>query len=143
MPYRYREDIATADAAFDAWGATPEEVFAAAADATANVMVEDLATVLPRHRRHLAAEAESLDLLLLGLLQELIYHKDAEGLLLRVTGVRIEGEPGAWRVAAEARGEEIDPARHALVVDVKAVTLHRLRVEQTDAGWEATVVVDV
>ncbi|MBI5014521.1 MAG: archease [Deltaproteobacteria bacterium] len=143
MPYRALDDIGTADAAFEAWGATPEEVFAAAADATLNVMVEDPAAVAAREQRHLTAEAESLDLLLLGFLNELLYLKDAERLLLRVTEVRLQGGPGHWRVEGEARGEEIDPDRHALVVDVKAVTLHRLRVERTQRGWEATVVVDV
>jgi SHS2 domain-containing protein len=29
------------------------------------------------------------------------------------------------------------------VVDVKAVTLHRFRVEQTPSGWEATVILDI
>ena len=143
MPYRALDDVAKADAAFEAWGATPEEVFAAAADATLNVMVEDPAAVAAREYRHLTAEAESLDLLLLGFLTELIYLKDAEQLLLRVTEVRLQGRPGHWRVEGEAWGEEIDPDRHSLVVDVKAVTLHRLRVERTQRGWEATVVVDV
>ena len=42
MPYTYLEEIAIADIAFRATGKTEEEVFAAAADATVNVMVEDL-----------------------------------------------------------------------------------------------------
>lgn len=29
MPYRFREDMATADVAFEAWGATREESFSA------------------------------------------------------------------------------------------------------------------
>ena len=43
MPYEYLEDVATADIAFRAWEPTLEGVFVAAADATMNVMVEDLA----------------------------------------------------------------------------------------------------
>ncbi|HOV88133.1 MAG TPA: archease, partial [Syntrophobacteraceae bacterium] len=40
MPFRYIEDIATADVAFEAWGETLEDLCVAAADATMNVMVE-------------------------------------------------------------------------------------------------------
>jgi SHS2 domain-containing protein len=50
---------------------------------------------------------------------------------------------GSWCVDAALEGEPIDAARHQLSGDVKAVTVHRLKVEQTSAGWEATVVLDV
>jgi SHS2 domain-containing protein len=40
-------------------------------------------------------------------------------------------------------GEELDMNRHDLVVDVKAVTLHQFRVEKTDRGWEAFVILDI
>ena len=53
MPYRYLEDIATADVAFEAWGDTLEEMFVAAADATMNVMVSDLDTIAPVEKRPL------------------------------------------------------------------------------------------
>ena len=44
---------------------------------------------------------------------------------------------------SEMRGEEIVPDRHDLIVDVKAVTLHRYRVEETPDGWESTVILDI
>ncbi|NTV43837.1 MAG: archease, partial [Syntrophobacteraceae bacterium] len=43
----------------------------------------------------------------------------------------------------EASGEKIDPDRHDLIVDVKAVTFHHFRVEQTRHGWEAMVILDL
>lgn len=142
-PYRYLDDIATADVAFEAWGATKEETFLAAADATLNTMVEDIGTVAPRERRVLSLAADSLDLLLFDLLQELVYHKDAGRLLLRVRDLRIEENGSGYRLHADAIGETIDPARHPLLADVKAVTLHRLSVEKTPTGWRAVVVLDV
>ena len=142
-PYRYLEGIATADVAFEAWGATREETFLAAADATLNTMVEEIGTVAPRERRIFSVAADSPDLLLVELLQELVYYKDAERLLLRVRDLRIEETGSGIRLHAEAFGETIDPARHTLLGDVKAVTLHRLVVERTPAGWRAVVVLDV
>jgi len=141
--YRYLEEIATADVAFEAWGATPEETFLAAADATLNTMVEEIGTVAPREGRVFSLAAESLDLLLFELLQELVYHKDAERLLLRVRDLRIEETGSGYRLHANAVGETIDRGRHPLLADVKAVTLHRLSVEKTPSGWRAVVVLDV
>ncbi len=142
-PYRYLEEIATADVAFEAWGATLEETFLAAADATLNTMVEEIGTVAPRERRVISLAADSLDLLLFELLQELVYHKDADRLLLRVRDLRIEETGSGYRLHADAIGETIDPDRHPLLADVKAVTLHRLSVEKTPSGWRAVVVLDV
>ena len=142
-PYRFRGDIAPADVAFDAWGATLEELFVAAADATTNTMAENPEAIEDRQRRPIRLEEQSSDLLLYRLLEELIYLKDTEGLLLRVPAVRIHRTDGAFVLEAEARGEPLDPLRHHLQADVKAVTLHRLRVEQTARGWEASVVLDI
>ena len=141
--YRFRGDVATADAAFEAWGETLEELFVAAADATTHTMAGNLEAIEDRQRRPIRLEEQSADLLLFRLLEELIFLKDAEGLLLRVPAVRIRRSDGALLLEAEARGEPLDPLRHQLQADVKAVTLHRLRVEQTARGWEASVVLDV
>ena len=143
MPYRYLEDIAIADVAFEAWGDTREEMFVAAADAAMNVMVADLNTIASTENRPLQVAAEEIDMLLFELLQELIFYKDAERLLLRVPAVVIEEREGRFLLTAEAYGEEIDPEKHDLIVDVKAVTLHRFRVEPTPRGWEAFVILDI
>ena len=143
MPYRYLEDIATADVAFEAWGATQEEMFAAAADALANVMVADLATIEPVHEVEIRLDHEELDLLLFDFLQELIYHKDARRLLLRAPSPTITGNDSTLSLHAVARGEEIDIVRHPMIVDVKAVTLHRFLVEHRDGAWRATVILDI
>lgn len=143
MPYRYLEDVATADAAFEAWAPTLPELFEAAADAAANVMVEEVSAVERQEERPLDLRAESLDLLLFALMEELIYRKDAEGLLLRASVGEVVEEAGAWRLRGALWGEAIDPARHELLRDVKAVTLHRLAVERTTGGWRATAVLDV
>lgn len=143
MPYRYLDDIATADAAFEATGKTIEEMFVAAADATMNVMVADLDTIERSRRMTIEVESDAIDMLLFELLQELIFYKDAERLLLRVESVGIERAGGLFFLTAAAYGEELNPSKHELVVDVKAVTLHHFRVEETPGGWEAAVILDI
>ena len=46
-------------------------------------------------------------------------------------------------LSATAHGEPLDPARHQLAREVKAITYHELKVEQTPAGWLAEVIVDI
>lgn len=143
MPFEYVNDIATADVAFRAWGRTAEELFVSASDAMMHVMVTDLAGIAPRLTRPIAVSAEDHEMLLFELLQELIFYKDAEMLLLRVQEVRISREGERLLLTAVARGEAVDVNRHEMGVDVKAVTLHRYRVEETDHGWEAMVILDI
>ncbi len=143
MPYRFLEELATADIAFIAEGNTLAETFIAAADATLNVMVETLDAIFPHETKEFALDNERLDLLLFDFLQELIYYKDAQRLMLRVGRVQIKEKEGKFFLWAIARGEELDPERHHPRVDVKAVTLHRFRLEKTDRGWEAFVILDI
>ena len=143
MPYKYLEDIATADIAFQAWGATLEEVFSAAADATMNVMIESLESIEACQERKLDLESDALDMLLFDLLQELIFYKDSEQLLLRVDEVRVATQAGEYRVMTTGRGEKLDPGRHEQKVDVKAVTLHQFSLEKTNDGWTAQVILDI
>jgi protein archease len=143
MPYRFLEDIATADVAFAAWGETREELFIACAAALLATMVDDPARIVHRQELTIALAAEELDLLLFVFLQELLFYKDARRLLLHVTSLRIEGEAGGYRLTAVVAGEEIAPRRHRLLVDVKAVTLYRFQVVWADGVWQATVVLDV
>ena len=143
MPYRLLDDAPTADVGFVATGETLAACFRAAADATLEIMLSNPATLRTRERRRLHVESDAVDLALLKLLEELIYYKDAERLFLRVTEVDAKRTDGEWVVEASAEGEPIDPSRHQLSGDVKAVTLHQLKVAQTARGWEATVVLDV
>jgi SHS2 domain-containing protein len=143
MPFAWLEDGVTSDVTFRAWGATLDELFAAAVDATTAAMVADLDTLRAVERRELAVEAPSLDLLLLRLLDEVIFLKDTTSLLLRAEAMAVDADATPPRARATLVGEPIDRARHALVADVKAVTLYGLRVERVGDGWEAQVTLDV
>ncbi|HPD21279.1 MAG: archease [Desulfomonilia bacterium] len=143
MPYTYLDEIAIADVAFEARADTREGLFVEAGDALMNVMVENLGSIRPLVRRSFHAQAEDLERLLFEYLQQFIFFKDAEQLLLRVSEVVITQEAGVLGLTAEAAGEKIDPKRHDLNADVKAVTLHRFRIRNEPDGWTATVVLDI
>jgi SHS2 domain-containing protein len=143
MSYHFLEEIATADIAFEATGRDLPELFSDAADATMNVMIENLDAIEPRETRHIELSNDKIDMLLFDFLQELIYLKDAERLLLRVRDVQIEQKDEKYFLKAEASGELLDAARHHQRADVKAVTLHDFSVEKEDGGWKARVLLDI
>lgn len=143
MSYRFIEEEATADVAFEAFGDDLNEVFKNAGDAVLNVMIENIDAVRPSESRVVESDNEDLDLLLFDLLQSLIFYKDADRLLLRVSQIEVGECDGLWHQRALCEGEHLDPGRHQLGADVKAVTLHDFRVEQIDSRWRAHVILDI
>jgi SHS2 domain-containing protein len=143
MSYRYLEDYAIADIAFEATGGSLQEVFVAASDATMNVMIEEIEAIEAREVRTVELENGDTDLLLFDLLQELIYYKDAEQLLLRIKEITITERDGTYLLRASTAGEKLDPSRHEQRADVKAVTLHHFKLEKSDKEWKALVILDV
>jgi len=141
MPYRYLEEISSADAAFEATGRTLEELFSDAAIATFEVMA-DTNTVKPLLTREIELENESVDGLLIDWLSELVFLKDTETILFSVFDVNIR-KNDVYILNAAAKGDKIDREKHSLRSDVKAVTYHMFEVTKTGDNWTARVVLDI
>jgi len=133
---------APGDLSFVARGPTAEAALAAAAEALLAATLEDPAALEGRETRRLRLEEADPDLLLLRFLNELIYLRDAEQLLLRARTLRLTRD-GALRLDAELEGERARPGRHTLLSDVKAATAHDLALRETPEGWEARATLDV
>lgn len=143
MTFNFLEHIATADVAFEAHGATREELFVSCAEALLHTMVHDPADVRQVQELAIRLEHVDLDLLLYTFLDEVVFFKDARQLLLHVSVINIGEKEDSLVLEAVLKGERIDPQRHQLIVDVKAVTMHRFQVVREDDGWRATVVLDI
>src|SRR5204863_7194109 len=118
MPYKFLEDIGTADIAFEASGRDLSELLSDAADAAMNVMIDNLEAIEPRETRHIEISNDKIDMLLVDFLQELIYLKDAERLLLRVRAAQLQDNARKYFMNATAAGEPLDAARHHERADV-------------------------
>ncbi len=139
MSYKFFDH--TADVLFEAEGKTLSELFEAAGLATEETQV-DLKGVKSKIKKEIVLEKDNIEMLLFDFLQELIFLKDAKLLLFSKIKVSIsEGKPN--KLKAILQGEKIDPKKHNLKVDVKAVTLHRFEVKKTKAGWFARVILDI
>jgi SHS2 domain-containing protein len=128
----------TADVGIRVTAASPATLFETAALALTELMT-DTATIEPRLERTMELQEESLDLLLVCWLQEILYLVDTEGLVFSVFEVRIEG----GKLQATLRGEPFNPEVHPRKSDVKAVTYHHLEVTTHGDGWEARFIVDM
>ena len=143
MPYRFLEDIALADIAFEVREKTLEALFISAAEALAQTQIENIRDIQRVTKLTLTLSHGKIDLLLYRFLQELIFLKDTKQLLLLVDHLHIDQRAGAYELSVEVSGEALDPERHEQRVDVKAVTLHRFEVIPAQDGWKATVVLDI
>jgi SHS2 domain-containing protein len=106
-------------------------------------MIDNLEAIALHETRTFTLENDALDMLLFNFLQEFVYYKDSELLLLRAQQVQIEEKDGESHLSAVTHGEMLDRDRHQERVDVKAVTLHRFQLEKTDDGWTAMVILDI
>src|SRR6185369_10955737 len=129
MPYRFHDELSTADVAFEAWGETLEELFISGAAALLRTMAASPERVERQQELGIRLEQDELDLLLFTFLQELIFYKDARRLLLHADRVQIAEREGGFILEAVVSGEQIDVGRHRMLVDVKAVTLHRFELQ--------------
>jgi SHS2 domain-containing protein len=129
----------TADLGLRVRAADLNTLFAEAASCLFSAIVEDPGTVVAREQVDVQLPGDDVEYLLFDWLKALLYRFDAEHLLLSRFAVQV----GAAGLKGSAWGELLDPARHELAHEVKAITYHGLRVERTGDGWLAEVIVDI
>jgi SHS2 domain-containing protein len=129
----------TADLGLRIRAADLDQLFAEAGQALFAAIVEDLKTVRPLQRFDVRLIDDDREYLFFDWLKELLYHFDTEHLLFS----RFEVQVGPGGLTGSAYGEALDRKRHHLEHEVKAITYHGLRVEQTPDGWLAEVIVDI
>lgn len=129
----------TADLGIRAKAATLDELFADAGRALFSVIVANLDAVRPVEVLEFEIAGEERDDLLFDWLAELLFVFDTRHVLISGFDVQVR-EDG---VKATARGELVDPDRHELDMEVKAITYHQLKVERDGDDWVAEVIVDL
>ena len=115
-------------------------LFSDAGLALASIVVEDPTAVRPGLRLQVDLPADEIEYLLFDWLRAILHHFESDHFLLARCEVRVSATAG---LQAVLEGETFDAARHELSHEVKAITYHDLRVEQTADGWLAEVIVDI
>ncbi len=143
MQYKFFDDVTFADIAYEATGKTIEEMFQAAGMALTATQVKNIDKVMPKKKRKFALKAKDSEQLLHAFLQELIFYKDADLLLLNKFDLKISKSKDGYSLSCTAHGEEINTKKHEMLVDVKAVSWHLFKIEHTAKQWKASVILDV
>ena len=89
--------------------------------------------------RRLEIAGQETDYLLFDWLNELLILFEVEHFVAKEFDVQIT----ANGMLANIRGEPLDPLRHRLEHEVKAITYHGLKVERRADGWLAEIIVDI
>lgn len=139
--YKFLEETATADIAFEAYGKDEEELLENAALAVCDTSA-DLSKIKGEKKKEVELDAKDFESLVYDFLEEIVFLKDAEYMIFNKVDVKIKKENG-YHLFAKLTGDTIDIDKHDLKNDVKAVTMHQFKVEKTDKGWKAFVILDV
>jgi SHS2 domain-containing protein len=140
--FRFLEEIALADIAFEAEGESIEEVFRGATQALLQSMATP-STVAETWERTIERSDVDPSALLFDWLSEVVYWKDAAGVVFREAPLTLTQEHDAWLLHARLIGAPVDQETQELHADVKGVTKHLYALTQTSDGWQARVVLDV
>jgi len=116
-----------------------DTLFGEAARGLFSLLVENIGDVQPTRQETIRLEGTATDYLLFDWLSELLFRFETEHLLFAEFTVSVTEEG----LSAVIRGEPVDPSRHRLLHEIKAITYHQLEVRQTDDGWIAEVIVDI
>jgi SHS2 domain-containing protein len=106
-------------------------------------IIADIAKVKAESGDAFEAEAGSLESLLVGFLNELLYLHEVKGKVYSRFEVYIIGDGDAWKIKGKAFGEKINTKKHAIKSGVKAASYHQLKVVEENGAWVAQCVVDV
>jgi protein archease len=133
----YRELEHTGDLAIEVTAPSREALVAQALVALAQLMVEEEG-IQAREQRTLAVTEESDADAIREILAAALNLFLIDGFIWRAAAVTLTDRT----FTASLEGETFDRARHQLLGEIKAVTYHRLAVEETLSGWRAVVVFD-
>ncbi len=131
----------TADLKVEIYGRDLKELFANAGFMIFDMMV-DLKKVREARREEVNLISSDLSELFLDWLRELLYLFSAKGFVTRRVEIEALGSDNA-HLSAFIYGEDYDPKRQGLKIEIKTPTYHQYSIEQTIAGYKATVVFDV
>jgi SHS2 domain-containing protein len=103
------------------------------------MLLDDSATVFPTITETITVTGDEVDYLLFDWLRELLQRFETRKMLYCRFNVFVS-ETG---LTANVAGEPLDPARHPLGHEVKAITYHGLSVERAADEWVAEMIVDI
>jgi SHS2 domain-containing protein len=136
----------TADIGVEISGRTKKELFANAANALFDILIENLDSKgkstekTQKRQKTVTVNGTDVEDLLINFLREILYLFNGAGWV--VSHCKIT-ECGNKKLMAQLMGEPFNKKRHSIKTEIKAVTYSGLNVEKQESGWRARVIFDV
>ncbi|MEJ2627545.1 MAG: archease [bacterium] len=136
----------TADVAIKVWADNLVDLFTEAAKAMV-FMVADRTTIKIKEKRSVRLEAESREELFLRWLKEILYIMEKEEVIF--SDFHIENnnfssdEDFPYFIQAVLKGEKVNPVRHGICTEIKAVTRHNFFLKKEEKLWKTFVLFDI
>ncbi|MDQ7041151.1 MAG: archease [Rhodothermus sp.] len=138
-PIWFRELDHTADTGIEVWAESLPELFERAAWGLFAILTDPEA-VVPRKAVPFVLEASDVQALLVRWLSELnFYHITRRWVFSRFSIQQLTEQ----QLQAQAWGEPIEPSRHPIYTEVKAITYHGLQLKHQDGQWYARIIFDL
>jgi SHS2 domain-containing protein len=129
----------TADLGLRVRAADLDTLFVEAAACLFSAVLEDIGTVRPETAVTVELADTDREFLLFDWLRDLLLKFDKDHVVFGKFEVKVRDDG----LTGTAWGEPLDPTRHVLAHEVKAITYHELKVVRDGDGWLAEVIVDI
>lgn len=135
----HREIDHTADLGFDLWADSLPSLFAEAVLALSDLCYERTAVRWVDERCLEVRGADREEQFVRWLQEVYLLLESSHWLTAAATDVVVKDES----IKGTLHGEPIDPARHTLHSEIKAITYHELKIVRKDGLWRTSMIVDV
>jgi SHS2 domain-containing protein len=139
MSYNYPEGGPTADLLVEATGRTLGEAFSQITLGMFNMMTP-ISGIKEKEDFSLETEGWDLENLLFNLMDEFLFINDVEFLVPKTVNISIDHEK--IKAIAKCKGERFSASTHEVGIQIKAVTYHMMKIEETKDGWYVRMVFD-
>jgi SHS2 domain-containing protein len=136
---KYEQTDHTADIGLKIFGNSLPDLFANAGYALCDTLT-DISKVSPATKQIFRLQRDTTEELLVEWMGDLLYTFETEGLLFSRFNITSIDKNS---LSAEAEGEFFNSAIHTIKNGVKAVTYHKLKIEEKSGLWQAEIVLDI
>ena len=136
-PYRILDH--TADLRIEVKGRGVEGLFVSSAEALTDLLV-DIDSIEKKYDVEVSAEGEDRGELLVDFLRELLYLFSVVGKIFSKFDIMNLSEK---KITARCFGEDFDPKRHELKIEIKAITYHGLEITEDGEDYHVSIIFDV
>lgn len=136
-PYRILDH--TADLRIEVTGKGIEGLFVSSAEALTDLLV-DIDSIDTKYNIEVSADGDDRGELLVDFIRELLFLFSVKGKIFSKFDIMKLSDK---KITAHCFGEDFDPNRHELKIEIKAITYHGLEITKSENDFRVSIIFDV